>query len=681
MPGLAQNLSFILLGEDKSASKTMDAAAATAEKTTGRIGSAFSKVGGIVGGEFGSVLDQAGAGIDKMGSKAGKLSSGLMVGGGIAAAAGVGLLQFGSAGVQATDQLNQAIKSAGESTTEFADKIDKAVKKGENFDHSAVDTKAALTKLTEATGSTQKALDNMQVVTDLAAAKHISLAEAAGLVARVMAGSGARTLAQYGIVQQKAVDGAKLHAQAQLAVEKSTTTLAAAQLKLTNLQDIDHTKKKLTIQDHIALKAAQDNVTKASDVLKTAQDKLAASQNVGVTKTQAGQKALEELAKKLSGQGSASVNNFGSQVDIMRTKVVDWAEEVSGPVGAVLTGLGPLFTIAGVAVDIYRSKKEAAILAEIASTTATEGAVVATEGETAAMVGLDTAMDANPIGIVAGALGVLALVAGGIALGSTHDLTKATQDYATALATSNGLIDENVQKTAVKALSDAGALKAANALGIDTGLVVQAALGEKGARAELNKEIKTQTDNLNEQVKAAGSSAEAGRAVDLSQRGARQSLKDLSSAVGDSSTALKNAQSTYDTQKKALDEVSGKLAGTAQQFRDLTASIHNVPSRFGIQVSTSGAVTQRGLHNAGGGDMHEGGWTTVGEQGPEKVRLPGGSHVFPSGSGPSGGGLTVVNNVTVNGGADQGKAVIDALIKTFRNGASATEFKRAIGIA
>jgi len=31
-------------------------------------------------------------------------------------------------------------------------------------------------------------------------------------------------------------------------------------------------------------------------------------------------------------------------------------------------------------------------------------------------------------------------------------------------------------------------------------------------------------------------------------------------------------------------------------------------------------------------------YSVVGENGPEVVRLPGGSHVFPNGQGPSGGG-------------------------------------------
>jgi hypothetical protein len=122
MVGLAQNLSFILLGEDKSASKTMDAAAAKAEQVTGRIGGAFTKVGGIIGGEFGNILTEVGAKTDEMGGHAAQLAKGLEIGGGVATTAGLALLQFGSAGQQASDQLKAAMTAAGAATSDYADR-------------------------------------------------------------------------------------------------------------------------------------------------------------------------------------------------------------------------------------------------------------------------------------------------------------------------------------------------------------------------------------------------------------------------------------------------------------------------------------------------------------------------------------------------------------------------------
>ena len=221
-----------------------------------------------------------------------------------------------------------------------------------------------------------------------------------------------------------------------------------------------------------------------------------------ITKQEAGKEALDQLAKKLDGQGKASVNNFGAQVDIMRTKIQDWVDQVSGPVGSVLTALGPAFTVAGVAVDLYRAKKEAATLAEIASAAASTTAVTATGAETASMVALDVAMDANPIGLVAAALGALALVAGGLVLATTRDLTQAQRDFTSALDASNGMLDANVQKVAYKQLSDAGALKAASALGISTAVLVKASLGDAAAKALVAKQVDLlngKLANLNQQ--------------------------------------------------------------------------------------------------------------------------------------------------------------------------------------
>ena len=218
--GLAQNLSFILLGEDKSASKAMEGAESTAAKVTGKIGASFNKLGGIIGGEFGEVLNKVGDGIEQVGAKGADMGKSLMVAGGIATAAGVGLMSLASADKAATDQLKASIDSSGESWDDYKDQIDAAVASGQNFAHEGEDTTKALSALTIATGSTQKALDQMQLVSDLAAQKHISLEAAAQMVAKIMGGGGAKTLTQYGIKMEENADGTKN-------VDKALSQLAA----------------------------------------------------------------------------------------------------------------------------------------------------------------------------------------------------------------------------------------------------------------------------------------------------------------------------------------------------------------------------------------------------------------------------------------------------------------------
>jgi hypothetical protein len=204
-----RQLKFVLSGEDRSASSTLGKAANTAESASSKIGGAFSRVGGQIGGEFGEVLNRVGEGLDKLGEHGQSMGKKLAVGG--AAVMGVGLLltAAGSKEKQATDQLKAAIDATGASYSDYSDKIEKTVKHEENYAHSAVDTKTALQTLTTATGDTKKALDQMQVVTDLAAAKHESLSEAAGQVAKVLGGSGGKLLIQYGIHMKTNADGTK----------------------------------------------------------------------------------------------------------------------------------------------------------------------------------------------------------------------------------------------------------------------------------------------------------------------------------------------------------------------------------------------------------------------------------------------------------------------------------------
>lgn len=297
--GLVADVSNYLANMKRASSATAGlgkTAQTTGELTRGvvsKIGGSLQSLGNQVGGSVGQLLSTVGAGIDTVASKSAKFSTALEVGGGAAFAAGLGLQQLGSGAVQATDQLDAAITAAGDSTEQFSKQIDDAVASGEKFSHNAEDTKQALTTLTASTGSTQKALDSLSVVTNLAAARHSSLASAATLVARVLAGNGGRTLTQYGIT----MDG------------------------------------------------------------------------VG-TKTQQGQRALQELADKLNGQASASVDNFSGKVGGLTTQLEDFVNDAATPVGAALTVVGVAAQVGGFALDLYKLKTVGATGAQAGLTAA-----------------------------------------------------------------------------------------------------------------------------------------------------------------------------------------------------------------------------------------------------------------------------------------------------------------------
>lgn len=614
---LSQNLSFILLGEDKSASKTMTAAQETAARVTGAIGGSFSKLGGVIGGEFGSILGEVGSGVDELGAKHLSLARGLQIGGGAATVAGLALMNMASGEKQATDQLSAAITASGGSMSDYTDQIEKTVQSGQNFRHDSEDTKNALAKMVEATGSTEEALKRMGVVTDLAAAKHLSLADAATMVDKIMGGKGGRTLAEYGITMTKNADGTK---------------------------------------------------------------------NV--------QKALDELQAKLSGQASASVNNFAAQVDIARIKATDWAKTIAGPLGQALTATGPLVAGLGIVLDIYRARKVAAAAAEGAATVAlmansaamggaaaaTTAATVATEGETVAQTGLNAAMDANPIGLVVGALGLLAgLVAGGVIAGNIAGMAQATTDYTGTLDVNTGAITDNTRAQVAKSLLDSGALAAAQAAGISTQKLVDATLGNVDAQKQITDQITSGIAAIDAQGMAVDQLTGGTKGLTGAQEAQRAKLVAVGDAFVAQRDAVKDSIAKNDLLKGSLADTSTSLDAARQSATDYAYALRNIPSSVSTSVSTS-----VGRYSGGGRPFASGGIVTsptrgiVGESGPEAVIPLNGGRLPMMGGG---GGSTVVN-VTVQGmivgtANDMAKQILTSLTNAKRVGAiSGAEFGR-----
>jgi hypothetical protein len=519
-----------------------------------------------------------------------------MIGGAAATAAGVGLMSMASGGLQATAQLKAAIEASGETWGDYKDRIDAAIASGREFAHDDEDTMAALAKLTLATDSTSEALDHMQLVTDLAAQKHISLEESAGLVAKILSGSGGRTLTQYGITMEKNADG---------------------------------------------------------------------TANV--------QKAIDQLSAKLNGQAKASMSGFSSQVDIVRTKVVDWAEDVAGVLGPALTAIGPIVSIVGIGLDLYKTR-------QLAAATATIAAAAATEVETVAQVGLNTAMSANPIGIVIAALGALAaVITGGILLSGTKDLSAATADYTATLDANTGAITGNTRAMAAKALLDSGALKAAQDLGISGQLVIDATLGVAGAQEELAGAVEKATAASVAQHDAnTDVGASAVRAAEA-YKNQKAAIALLTGSVEAQSHALKNDIVNNNLMSTALGGTNAQFSTGATQAREYADSLNRIPGNVHTTVTNSASRPKVTAH-AAGGVFTKPTLGIIGESGPEKV-IP----LNAGRTGGEGGGTGTLNvSVNVSGlvtgtSAEVGKHLGTILINAFKNGnISKTEFGRAI---
>lgn len=176
----------------------------------------FSKKSQETGSKIGSDFSKIGAAALKLGV------AGLT--------AGTFLTALGDKERQASAQLEASITAAGQSVDDYTVKIEAAVKAGENFGTSAVDTKTALTTLVGAYGDTGAALNRMQLVEDLAAARHISLASAADLVAKVHAGS-TKALKLFDIQVGQNADGTKNYEGALDSLSKKVSGQASASVQ------------------------------------------------------------------------------------------------------------------------------------------------------------------------------------------------------------------------------------------------------------------------------------------------------------------------------------------------------------------------------------------------------------------------------------------------------------------
>lgn len=194
------SLNYLLTGTDKSASKTMKETATLGQKVAGQVGGAFKGLGNVVGGEIGELLNRVGEGIEKLGEKGLTTGQKLSVMGAGIAGLGVALMALGSGNVQADKQLEASFDAAGAAVEDYADQIDELVAKNIAFGHSDDEVKQALSTLTQALGDPQKALNNMGLVADYAASRHMSLEQAATDLGKALVGSSTRAFSNYGIV-------------------------------------------------------------------------------------------------------------------------------------------------------------------------------------------------------------------------------------------------------------------------------------------------------------------------------------------------------------------------------------------------------------------------------------------------------------------------------------------------
>jgi len=355
-------------------------------------------------GPFGEALagvDQAIGNIIEHGKKIGPAMTGA---GAAIAGVGVGLAAIGSKDQAAHQQLQAAVEATGKSYEDYAKGVEDAIKHQEKFGHTANETQDALRVLTQATGDPAKALQLLNTTSDLAAAKHIGLSDAATKLGKVYNGN-AKLLKEFGITVQKTVDPTKAVAAATKGAEASDKALAAAKQHLAVIEATDAGKKKLTAAEAVRLKIAQDKVKEAAQNAITAHKKLADAQDAAKKATKDHGGAVAELATKLHGQASAAADTFGGHLEAIKAHIEDSAAAFGQKYGPAITAAGAGMSVLGGTISAAQGVMKTFKGAQEGVTAATEAMTVA---EDAAAVSEGLAL--WPILLIIAAVGALIAV-------------------------------------------------------------------------------------------------------------------------------------------------------------------------------------------------------------------------------------------------------------------------------
>ncbi len=201
-----------------------------------------------------------------------------------------------------------AFKNAGSSVDAYSKQISAADKANEKYGLSSDQTEAALARLTQATNDPKKALADLGVAVNLAAARHIDLEAAATIVGKVAQGN-TTVLKRYGIDLGLAAGGATQLNKAHDALAKATANLSAVEQKVGLTHGV-------TAAQASALASAHDAVTKATLSLQNAQAGLAVVEaNVSSGKL-TGVAASAALEKANNAVAAAAVNLEAKQRNV-----------------------------------------------------------------------------------------------------------------------------------------------------------------------------------------------------------------------------------------------------------------------------------------------------------------------------------------------------------------------------
>lgn len=280
----------------------------------------FNEVGKAAA-ETGEKVEKSGGGFSALG----KISGAVM--GGMAAAA----LAFGEKSIEAGDQLENAhakmetaINNTGSSLDAIAPRMTTLSKYMQNLGFTQTEVDDAMTQGATVTGSATKAMDLMSDAADLARYKHMSLADAANLLAKAQEGN-TRAFKQLGIQIPAVITPAQAVSAAYKAVSMNLATSGE--------------QAKFAADHHMKLAQVQDLMKEASKGSAAAVEALGGKIEATNSPTQRMTTALDSLEDKLHGQASTAADTFAGKLAVMKAKFTDVEAEVGQKIVPVLVSM------------------------------------------------------------------------------------------------------------------------------------------------------------------------------------------------------------------------------------------------------------------------------------------------------------------------------------------------------
>jgi hypothetical protein len=181
------------------------------------------------------------------------------------------------------------------------------------------------------------------------------------------------------------------------AAEQADKNLALAKRSLADIEQIDATKKHLTVGETIQLRNAQEAVTNATQKAAEAHQKAANTQEALQKATTGSGTAVAQLSDKLKGQAAAAADTFTGHLKAIKTEVEDQAAKFGQKYGPALQGAGAALTALGTVIKITTALTSASSAATDVETASKAANTATTDASTAAIAAQGVAADATQL--------------------------------------------------------------------------------------------------------------------------------------------------------------------------------------------------------------------------------------------------------------------------------------------